>query len=206
MRKSSSIILWISVISVGVGLFIFRNTDLAMVKFAIDNNNNLLISKGNLFLIGIVPFIVVFTMDIVATLEAEELRPFIKYYDHLKYVICFGFQILYILIVLGQFIDFNSKYITGVLFAIVTMFTGYTLAHIQQNEVFGIKNKWTLSNEQIWNKVHLRCRPIFYGIGVITLILTFTSHYILLTALLVLDILALLYLRYYSYQLSLKYN
>lgn len=206
MRKSSRIILWISVISVGIGLYIFRNADIATAKFAIDNSNNLLISKGNLFLIGIVPFIVVFTMDLGATLEAEQLRPFIKYYDHLKYVICIAFQLLYILIVIGQFIDFNEKYISGILFAIVILFTGYTMPHIHQNDVIGIKNKWTLNNKIVWDKVHLRCSTILYGIGVITLILTFTSHYILIIVLIVLNVIAYLYLRYYSYQLSIRYN
>lgn len=204
MRKSSKLILLISVVSVGIGLFVLRNIDLDSAKFAIDNNNNVLLSKGNLFLIGIVPFIVVFTMDLIATIEPEQLRPFIRYYDRLKYVICFAFQLLYILIVLGQLININEKYISSFVFIIVVMYIGYTMSHISQNEVFGIKNKWTLGDEQVWIGVHLRAQKLIYGIGIVSLFLTFTNRFVIITVLVALTVITLVYLRFYSYKLGVQ--
>lgn len=202
MRKSSIIILVLNLISIAIGLYILRETDILMTNYAIDNTNHIPLTKGNLFLIGIVPFIVVFTMDIVATLEASEVKPFIRYYDRLKYVICFAFQLLFSLIVLSQVYIMNEKYIIGTMLSIVIMYVGYTLPKISRNQVFGFKNKWTLNSDYVWAKVHSRARVLAYLISVVVLFLTFSKHYTIATFVIILVILSVFYLIYYSYQLD----
>lgn len=204
MRKSSMIILVLNLVSIAVGLYMLRDNNILMTNYAVDNNNHLPLTKGNLFLIGLVPFIVVFTMDIVATLEADEVKPFIKYYDRLKFVICFAFQILFGLIVLSQVVVMNEKYIVGSILAIVIIYVGYTLPHISRNQVLGFKNKWTESSDYVWERVHLRARSLAYVISVIVLLLTFSKHYAIATIAISAIILSVIYLYYYSYQLANK--
>lgn len=202
MRKSSIIILLLNVISIGIGLYILRDADQLVSNYAIDNPNHLPLSKANLLLVGIVPFIVVFTMDIVATIEAEQVRPFIKYYDRLKYVICFAFQLLFTLIVASQVITINEKHISGMLVAFVIFYIGYIIPNIRRNQVLGFKNKWTLGSDMVWDKVHKRLQIIAYLAAIIVLILTFWKHFAVATVTVVLISLAVAYLFYYSYKLG----
>lgn len=201
MRKSTAIILIINITSILFGMYALRFTDQVMANYAIDNAHHIPLSKGNLILIGLVPFIVVFTMDIIATLEAEEVKPFIKYYDRLKFVVCFAFQVLFILIVMSQFYTFTEKYIIGSIFTIVVLYGGYTLPKIKRNQVFGFINKWTLSDEQIWDKVHVRARSISYLIALIVILMTYTKSKVFAVTIIIIIGLSVLYLTYYSYKL-----
>ncbi|WOO89292.1 SdpI family protein [Mollicutes bacterium LVI A0078] len=204
MRKSSSIILLINIISILIGMYFLRFTDQVIANYAIDSAHHIPMSKGNLILIGLVPFIVVFTMDIIATLEADEVKPFIKYYDRLKFMLCFAFQLLFILIIMSQFYSFTEKYIIGTIFTIVVLYGGYTLPKITLNQVVGFKNKWTLSSEQIWNKVHIRGRSLSYLIGAFVLVLTYTKNTVMVVAVLIVIAVSIIYLTYYSYSLYKK--
>lgn len=204
MRKSSFLILVINVISIVIGLILLRDNAELVANYAIDNNHHIPLSKFNLLLIGLVPFIVVFTMDLIATIEADEVKPFIRYYDRLKYVICFGFQLLYILIVASQLMPMNEKYIVGLIVSGVIFYGGYTLPKITPNQVFGFKNKWTLSDAQIWTKVHKRASYLSYLIGIVVLALTFSKQLVVAGAVVVMIVFSLLYLIRYSYILSKK--
>ncbi len=201
MRKSSAIILIINIVSILIGMYALRFTDQVMANYAIDSAHHIPLSKGNLILIGLVPFIVVFTMDIIATLEADEVKPFIKYYDRLKFMICFAFQFLFVLIIMSQFYSFTEKYIIGSIFTIVVLYVGYTLPKITPNQVFGFKNKWTLSDEQIWKQVHIRGRTLSYLIAVIVLLMTYTKSTVIAVTVIIVISLSVIYLTYYSYAL-----
>lgn len=201
MRKSSYLILCLSIISIAIGIFLLRSNPDLIISSTI-NEEQVTLSKGNLVLIGLVPFIVVFTMDIIATFEAEEIRPFIKYYDRLKYTICFGFQILYILIILSQLYTFNQKYIIGLILSVIIMVVGYTLPNISPNQVVGFKNRWTLSDERVWIRVHRRAGTLAYLISLISLILTFFKHIAIVGLVVGTLICSILYLIYFSYKIS----
>lgn len=202
MRKSSIIILILNLFSIAIGLYVLRDNNVLMTNYAIDNSNHIPLTKGNLFLIGLVPFVVVLTMDIVATLEADEVKSFIKYYDRLKYLLSFAFQSLFILVVLSQVIIINEKYLVGSILSLVIIYTGYTLPHIRRNQVLGFKNKWTESSDDIWDKVHLRARTFAYLISLIVLVLTFSKDYAIATVTIAVIILSIIYLFYYSYRLA----
>lgn len=202
MRKSSILILLISIISIIISMYVLRNIPELVSNYAIDNNNHIPLSKGNLAIIGLVPFVVVFTMDIVATLEAEEVRPFIRYYDRLKYVVCFAFQLLFVLIVLSQIYIINEKYILGTILSIVIFYVGYTATHLPQNQVIGFKNKWTLDSVYVWDKVHQRVRTVSIIIGIIVMLTTFIKDLTVAIVAISLIALSIIYLLYYSYNIS----
>lgn len=202
MRKSSILILFISILSIVISMYVLRNIPQLVSNYAIDNNNHIPLSKGNLVLIGLVPFVVVFTMDIVATLEAEEVRPFIRYYDRLKYVICFAFQLLFVLIVLSQIYIINEKYVLGSILSIVIFYVGYTAAHLPQNQVIGFKNKWTLDSAYVWDKVHQRIRTVSIMIGIMVILTTFVKDLTVTIIAIALVAMSIIYLLYYSYKTS----
>lgn len=202
MRKSSMIILLLNILSIAISLYLLRSIPQLVTNYAIDNNNHIPLSKGNLALIGLVPFIVVFTMDVVATIEADEVKPFIKYYDRLKYVVCFAFQLLFILIVMSQIYILNEKYILGTILSIVIFYIGYTAPHIPLNQVLGFKNKWTLESEYVWDKVHMRARTMAIISGVIVLIVTYFKHFTVALVAIGLVATCVIYLFYYSYKIA----
>ncbi len=204
MRKSSYLILILNIISIIVGMYLLRHNSELITNYAIDSSDHIPLSKGNLILIGLVPFVVVFTMDILATIEDQEVKPFIKVYDHLKYMICFSFQVLYGLIVLSQLYVFNEKYIVGSIIAVVVFYIAYILPKIPRNQVIGFKNKWTLSSDDIWNKVHKRGRIIGYFITLIIVGLTFSKHLAIAGIAISAVVIGLIYLYYYSYRLAQK--
>ncbi|WOO87521.1 SdpI family protein [Mollicutes bacterium LVI A0039] len=204
MRKSSYLILVINVISIGIGMYVLRYNSELIAYYAIDSSGSMHLAKSNLILIGFIPFIVVGTMDLIATIEAEEIKPFIRYYDRLKFLLCFAFQLLYILIIASQLLNINEKLILGFTAAFIIFYVGYTLQHISHNQVIGFKNRWTLSEPYIWHKVHMRAQKLLYGLALIVVVLTVFQHVHVAKVLVILTMAIVIYLIFFSYSESKK--
>lgn len=202
MRKSSILILLINILCIILGLYLIRNHNLIIANYAIDQVEYYTTSKLNVILIGLTPFVIVATMDVIATLEADEVKPFIKYYDRVKFVASGSFQLLYLLIILSQIYSINERNILGIIFTALIAYIGYVTPHITRNTIVGFKNKWTLEDDMIWDKVHKRLGLILYLVSVLLLALTLTKHFVTLVLTIFCIAIILIYLYWYSYQLS----
>ncbi len=82
---------------------------------------------------------------------------------------------------------------TGIGFVVL----GIYLARLKQNNVFGIRIRWTLSNEQVWEKTHRFGGRGFIIIGLIVLALSFikisASIIAMITLLITFSILIIIY-------------
>lgn len=60
----------------------------------------------------------------------------------------------------------------GILFMIL----GNYLGKVRSNWFVGIKNPWTLENEEVWVRTHRMAGPLMFGAGLITLAMAFVDH------------------------------
>lgn len=83
----------------------------------------------------------------------------------------------------------------GILFIILGNYMGKT----RSNWFFGIKNPWTLENEEVWIRTHRLGGTLMFAAGVITLLLAFINHDFAFWAVMGLIMLASIIPTVYSY-------
>ncbi|MBT4210002.1 MAG: DUF1648 domain-containing protein [Candidatus Komeilibacteria bacterium] len=62
-------------------------------------------------------------------------------------------------------------WLVGVLFIAI----GFLIKNVKQNWFMGIRNPWTLSNEEVWRKTHLMAQKVFIVGGVFFLFMPYIS-------------------------------
>jgi uncharacterized membrane protein len=63
------------------------------------------------------------------------------------------------------------KLAMGIMFIVI----GNYLGKIKSNWFVGIKNPWTLENEEVWVKTHRLAGPLMFSAGVISIVLAFVD-------------------------------
>jgi uncharacterized membrane protein len=69
-------------------------------------------------------------------------------------------------------ISLYVKLAIGILFIII----GSYLGKVRSNWFVGIKNPWTLENDEVWIKTHRLAGPLMFGTGVISIVLAFVNN------------------------------
>lgn len=69
-------------------------------------------------------------------------------------------------------IDLFVKLAIGIMFMIM----GNYLGKVRSNWFFGIKNPWTLENEEVWVKTHRLAGPLMFGAGFLSIVLAFVNR------------------------------
>ena len=74
---------------------------------------------------------------------------------------------------LGYNLDMTEimTWLVGVLFIAI----GFLIKNVKQNWFMGIRNPWTLSNEEVWRKTHLMAQKVFIVGGVFFLFMPYIS-------------------------------
>lgn len=69
--------------------------------------------------------------------------------------------------------EFNPMHILSVLLGVIFVVLGNYLPKVQQNHTLGIKIKWTLENEENWNKTHRLSGFVYFISGLIMIVSAF---------------------------------
>ena len=64
-----------------------------------------------------------------------------------------------------------TTWLVGLLFIAI----GFLIKNVKQNWFMGIRNPWTLSNEEVWKKTHLMAQKVFIVGGIFFLFMPYVS-------------------------------
>ena len=70
----------------------------------------------------------------------------------------------------------NMQQLFGVLSSILFFLIGIIIPNIGYNSAIGIRNRWTISDEKVWNNTHKKSRWIFLTGGLLGAIGSFYDH------------------------------
>lgn len=129
----------------------------------------------------------------------ENIADFREYYD--LFVLLFVAFMLYVHVLtilwnLGYRFDFTMVLspAIGVLF----YFIGTLMSRVEPNWFVGVRTPWTLSNDDVWKKTHMRAGPLFKIAGVIAVLGVLVPDYAIFLVV-VPVLLVSIYLVAYSY-------
>ncbi|WEL23140.1 SdpI family protein [Candidatus Nanohalovita haloferacivicina] len=81
---------------------------------------------------------------------------------------------------LGYSFSISQALVPGI--AALYYIMGIVISEARQNWFIGIRTPWTLSDEEVWNKTHERCGPLFKAAGLIALLgLALPEYFIFFT-------------------------
>jgi uncharacterized membrane protein len=154
-----------------------------------------LIILGIYLLIAIIPRIAVFK---------ENIKLFQKHFYGMKLAFVLFFGVIYISTLLPNFwYKFNIGRIIMPALAILFYYVGYIMKFAKRNFFIGIRTPWTLSNDNVWDKIH-KIGSVTFRINALIFILgIFIPKYFIWIVLI--PILAnVIFLFFYSYFLYKK--
>lgn len=100
---------------------------------------------------------------------------FQKYYDMFCIFMMLFLLILNLVVISESF--FPGKISVGIvvqlLLGVLFVFLGNMMPKFKSNFFIGIKNPWTLSNSDVWNKTHRLSGILFFWLGVLTILTCF---------------------------------
>ncbi len=98
----------------------------------------------------------------------------------------------------------NMITITSLTMGVLFIVMGNYLGKISSNFLFGIRNRWTLSGDGIWDKTHRFAGRIYVVLGVLTLASVFVQSSVITMGLILLLVLSSLLVFVYSFLLWRK--
>lgn len=133
----------------------------------------------------------------------KNYQVFSKAYYRLRLalILFFGaFNVLVFMSQLGHDIDISRILVIGIFLLFIVL--GNYMNNLKPNWFIGIRTPWTMENEEVWRKTHYLASRLFFGFGLIALILSFfLAEKTLLPMLLIVTILAALIPVVYSYKI-----
>lgn len=103
-------------------------------------------------------------------------------------------------IILGA--DFSISLVIAPLLGLMFIVLGNYMPKARQNNTFGIKIKWTLTNEENWNATHRFAGKLWVALGVLMLLLTFLPEMAFIILFVVATLVAVIASIVYSYAYS----
>jgi uncharacterized membrane protein len=97
-------------------------------------------------------------------------------YQYLKYLLIvffLGLEVTTFLIATGVVV--NMTIFSQIMVSLLFILLGNVMARFKHNYFVGIKNPWTLANEEVWRKTHRMAAPIWVIAGIINILLTITG-------------------------------
>jgi uncharacterized membrane protein len=98
---------------------------------------------------------------------------FYKLFQWVMVIFLAGMQSLTMAWALGYQLSISLyvKLAIGILFIII----GNYMGKVKSNWFVGVKNPWTLENEEVWTKTHRLAGPLMFGAGVISIAMAFVD-------------------------------
>ncbi|MBU3091455.1 SdpI family protein [Clostridium sp. CM028] len=97
-------------------------------------------------------------------------------YQYLKYLLVIfllGIEVTTLLIATGVVI--NQSVFIPILGSLLFISIGNVMGRIKYNYFVGIKNPWTLANEEVWRKTHRMAAPVWVIGGILNILLAITG-------------------------------
>jgi uncharacterized membrane protein len=161
--------------------------------------------SSGIFMIPVISLIVMIVLFFLPLMEVyrENMIKIYNYYYAFKVFFAAFFTILFISTILPNFgYNINVATVVIALIGIMFIWLGFTLPKLKRNFMFGIRNGWTLSSDDIWEKTHKLGGRIFLAIGALTLIfMMLIPMEILFFTFIAIVILTSIFLVLYSYKL-----
>lgn len=123
-------------------------------------------------------------------------------YNMFKLVFALFMAGLYFMVIaaaLGYDIDIGTVVSIGI--SLLFILLGNSMGRIKHNYFFGVKNPWTLADEEVWKKTHRLAGRVFVAGGAATLVTTLISRPAAFWALIASIIAVLVITSVYSYTL-----
>lgn len=128
----------------------------------------------------------------------ERYIQFTGAYNAFRYIFHLFMAGLYVVIIMAtknQPVNVGQLVPMGV--AVVLMVTGNYMGKVRKNYFFGIKNPWTLANEEVWQKTHRMSGTLWFFSGLIAFVGAMfggkAGHFIFFTMIVVIAVVPMVY-------------
>lgn len=178
MFKKNLISLILISIAIVIGIIAYPFLpDTIAIQFGADNNPSNAASK--LLGLSIFPAAMIFLLLTRKNAKTFVHKSNIFEVDLINLIsqfIFLGIQIIIILYALDPSVyRFNISQIGKVAVGIVFIIVGNYLYRAKRSYGYGIKNRWTLSNERVWKQAHQFSSVIFIFAGIVTVLINIIS-------------------------------
>lgn len=161
MKKCSAFLILLNIVVLVIIILQSTGIEQVPIHFTIDGTPTTYGSKYSLYILNIIPLAIYFIASLSKQMTNTIFREYIMYiYLSLLSIVC----IVDIAVISGNGeIIKNVVYVLGVLFVLI----GRNIDRVVTNKYMGIRNKWTLSDEKVWQKVHSRGKFVFIVMGIL---------------------------------------
>lgn len=208
MRKTFFFIISLAIFSFLIGVYFYPKMP---EKIAIHWNQDGKVDGYSQKFIGtfLIPFLLIlftFLYLLIPKIDPlkENIQKFIKYYDIFFLIFFFFLFAIHLFVLLWNTnIKINPNRFFPIGLGFLFTYVGILLKYAKRNWFVGIRTPWTLSNENVWQKIHQLGSKLFIIAGIISFLGFFFSKYSYLFILIPI-ITFVLFLTIYSYFLYQK--
>jgi len=174
MRKIMISIIFLIILSFGIGTFMYGKMpyELASHWNAQGDVDGYVSKFWGLFLMPIISvgiFLLFLALPLIDPLK-KNIQKFREYYaGFILMMEAFLFYVYALSIIWNLGYRFNILVMLTPSFAILFYYSGILIEHAKRNWFIGIKNPWTLSSDEVWDKTHKLGAVLFKVTGIICL-------------------------------------
>lgn len=203
MRKSTSAILVILLISFIIGIFLYPQMPEKMAShWNLQGKVDGYMSKfWGLFLMPLISVLLFLLFVLIPKIDPlkHNIQKFRKYYDRFIVLLIIFLFYLYLLTIFWNLgLRFSIIQVLSPAFGILFYYTGILTENARRNWFIGIRTPWTLSSDRVWHKTHKLGGKLFKIAGIIALLGAMLREYAFFFVLVPVIIIAI-YTIVYSY-------
>lgn len=176
--KKDSILIIIALISLIATFFVYGSLPEEIPRqWGADGEVNSYWGKAGIFVTASLPLLLYLLMKLLPKIDPkrESYKKHKKAYNMTIYAtVLFMVAIHWVTIYASLGNNINTKLLVNLGVGILFVVIGNYMGQIRHNYFFGIKNPWTLANEEVWNKTHRASRYVFIILGLLIIISAFT--------------------------------
>ncbi len=174
MKKSTTIVLLIILISFTVGLYFYPQMpdELASHWNAEGEVDGYMSKFWGLFLIPFISLGIFFLFLLIPKIDPlkANIEKFKSYFGGFMFIFFLFLFYLYLLTISWNLgIRFNMIQLLSPAFGILFFYCGILIENAKRNWSIGLRTPWTLSSEEVWNKTHQSGGKLFKIAGIIAL-------------------------------------
>jgi len=182
MKKTLLIIFLIIVASFLIGIYFYPQmpNQLASHWNTSGEVDGYMSKFWGLFLMPIISFLMYLLFIAIPYLDPlkENIEKFRKYYDgFIALIILFLFFIYLLTIFWNLGWKFNMNFVLLPAIGILFYYCGILIENAKRNWFIGIRNPWTLSSYEVWDKTHKIGAKLFKASGIIAILGAFSGKY-----------------------------
>jgi len=203
MKKNNLIVFGIILLSFLVGGYFYNQMPDQMASHwnTLGEVDGYMSKFWGLFLMPLISFGLFIMFLIIPFIDPlkENIEKFRKYFDSFIFFIILFLFYIYILTIIWNFgFKFDMGYATIPALSTLFYLSGILISKAEKNWFIGIRNPWTLSNDEVWKKTHKIGGKLFKLSAVIILLslikISLAFYFIFIPI-----ILSVIYLTIYSY-------